>query len=64
MINVNLVPRARFEPNRVDNLRDVQYSCGCAKLSGQVVTLCTRHTLEDFKATRARAKDPESRGAS
>jgi hypothetical protein len=54
MIQANLVPRANFEPDQVDNLKDVQYSCGCAKLDNEVVTLCARHGLEKLRATNSR----------
>jgi len=53
MIQANLIPRAKEEPNKVDNLKDVQYSCGCAKFNGQVVALCPKHSLSDFQSTRA-----------
>jgi hypothetical protein len=50
-MQANLVPLAKFEPEKIDNLNNVQYSCLCSKIDGQVVSICARHCLEDLRKT-------------
>jgi hypothetical protein len=63
MVQVYLVPHTKFEPGQFphfDAMRNIQYSCGCARLNNEVVTICTQHDLKDLE----RAKNPEELNSS